>query len=116
MAQLLKLGGVKIKKPTTFDLESYNITKAGRTTDGIMHLDFIANKRKFLFTYDVLAGDDLTAILNIIDSGTMFFTIEYKDNNVNRSATVYVGVIKKTQFRTDGVWYWKKATFNLIEK
>ena len=116
MAQVLKLGGVTIKQPTSFDIEEYNLTKAGRTTDGLMHLDFIAKKYKFLFSYDVLAGNDLTTIRNIISGANMFFLIEYKENNVNKSATVYVGAIHKRQFRTDGVWYWKDVAFDLIEQ
>lgn len=117
MAQLLKLGGATIKQPTSFNLESYVLTKGGRSTDGTMHLDKIAKKRKFLFTYDVLRGDNLTTILNIIDDTNMFFTIEYKDNTgAAKTATVYVGAIKKEQFRTDGLWVWKDVAFDLIEQ
>ena len=48
MAQLITLGGTTIKKPNDFQLEEYNITKAGRTADATMQLDFIADKIKFL--------------------------------------------------------------------
>jgi hypothetical protein len=116
MAQILTLNGRTIKQPTSFRIEKYNLTKAGRTSDGTMHLDFIAAKRKFYFEYEVLAGDELDTILDVIGGTTMFFDITYKDNNVNYSATVYVGAISKKQFRTDGVWYWKDVSFDLIEQ
>lgn len=117
MAQLLKLNGTTIKKPQSFDLESYNLTKAGRTLDGTMHLDLIAKKKKFLLKYDVLHANDLATILGIIDGNDMFFTLSYVDNDTTYTKTVYVGAIKKKQFRTDsGAWYWKDVTFDLIEQ
>ena len=117
MAQILQLDGTIIKKPTSFNIEKYNITKAERTSDGTMHMDFIAKKRKFLFKYDSLKGNDLETILDIIDGTNMFFDLEYIENDVNKSATVYVGDIKSEQFRTDtGAWYWTNVSFDLIEQ
>ena len=116
-AQLITLGGVTIKKPNSFDLEEYNITKAGRTADATMQMDYIAAKIKYLIKYDVLSGAEYDKIRAIIRTSTMFFTIAYKDNDVVKSATVYVGAIKRTQFRTDaGAWYWKNVEFDLIEQ
>jgi len=116
MAQLLKLGGVTIKKPTSFRIERYTLTKAGRVASGLMTLEYIAKKRKFVFEYEVISGTELNTILDIIDTTTMFFTINYRENNVNKSATVYAGHIPSEQFRTDGVWYWKDVNFDLIEQ
>lgn len=118
MGQLLKLNGTTIKKPTDFILEKYYLSKAGRTANGLIHIDKIASKRKFLFSYDSLEGNNLTTILNIIDNDSItFFTIEYKDDTgAAKTATVYVGAISKTQFRTDGQWVWKGVTFDLIEQ
>lgn len=115
-AQLLKLGGSQVKQPKTFTISSYNLTKSGRTANGKMYMDLIAKKRKFALQYDVIGGNDLTAILTVIDSDAMFFTIDYFDNGVSKTATVYVGDISKTQFRTDGGWYWKDVKFDLIEQ
>lgn len=116
MAQLIKLGNTTVKKPTSFRIETYNITKSGRTASGKMCMDLIAKKRKFFFEYAVLAGADLDVILGIIDSTAMFFSLEYVDNGVTKTATVYGGAIAKDQFRTDGGWYWKNVKFDLIEQ
>jgi hypothetical protein len=117
MAQLIQLGGQTIKNPTSLDLEDYNITKAGRTADATMQIDFIAAKRKFLLKYDVLSGAEYAIIKSIIRTSTMFFNISYMDNDEQMTAEVYVGAIKRTTFRNDtGAIYFKDVTFDLIER
>lgn len=117
MAQLITLNGSTIKTPNNFQIEEYNLTKAGRTADGMMHLDFISDKTKFLLRYTNLSQNDYNTIRAKIRTPTMFFTITYKDNDVTYSKTVYVGAIHRTQYRTDtGAWYWKDVQFDLIEQ
>lgn len=116
MADVLKLNTTTIKKPKSFRISKYNLTKSGRVASGKMVMDLIAKKRKFELSYDVISGTDWNTILNIIDSQTMFFTLTYTENNAEKTATVYVGEISADKFRTDGVWYWKNVTFNLIEQ
>ena len=117
MAQTVKLSGVTIKTPSDFSFDYYNLTKAGRTADGTMHMDLIAKKRKFFFKYSVLSASELETITNIIDGTTMFFTLTYYDNNVLQTATVYTGAIHKTAFRSDtGAWYFRDVGFDLIEQ
>jgi hypothetical protein len=117
----IKLNGVVIKQPKNedFHMNTYNLTKSGRVASGKMKMDLIAKKRKFEFTYPVISAGDFQAIIAIIDSSEMFFSIEYTDTNdgVVKSATVYVGEINKVPFRTDQFgWYWKDVKFNLIEQ
>jgi len=114
--QVLTLAGQSIKQPKDFKIDSFNLTKAGRVATGDMTLEYIATKRKFYFEYEVLRGDDLDTIKDIITGSTMFFTLTYKDNDVEESATVYAGALTKTQFRTDGKWVWKSPAFDLIEQ
>lgn len=116
MAMDITLGGISIKQPTKFDIEKYNLTKSGRVASGLMKMEIIAKKRKFLFQYDVISGTDLDTILGVIDTNTAFFTIGYKENEVAKTATVYSGAISATRFRTDGKWYWKDVKFDLIEQ
>jgi hypothetical protein len=116
MASLLKLGGTTIRKPKTFEIERYNITKSGRLASGKMVMDLIAKKRKFQFAYDVIDSINYDKILAVIDSDNMFFGIEYEENNVIKTAMVYVGSIKSKKFREGNIWYWKDFNFNLIEQ
>ena len=90
-----------------------------RLADATMVGDLIAKKRKFYFTYDAISGDDLDTILEAIcDSTTLFFPLEYLENGVHKTATVYVGSIPTELHRAGKTtnWVWKNVTFNLIEK
>ena len=116
MAQAITLGGTAIKTPSEFEIEEYNLTKAGRVTSGKMTMEYIDAKSKFLLRWEVISGTDVATILNKIRTTSMFFTITYYDNGVQYSATVYVGAIRKKQYRTDGVWYWTDFGFDLIEQ
>lgn len=115
-ADILKLNDTTIKKPKDFKISKFNLTKSGRVASGKMVMDLVAKKRKFEFSYEVLSGPELDTILSIIDTDAMFFTISYVENGTEKSATVYVGEISHKRFRTDGVWYWKDVSFNLIEQ
>jgi hypothetical protein len=118
MSMGIKLNNILIKQPAAgnFTIQKYNLTKSGRVASGNMTMELIAKKRKFLFKYDVLSGTDLETIVSIIDTDNMFFTIDYVEDSIAKSAIVYVGAINQDKFRTDGVWYWKNVTFDLIEQ
>lgn len=113
------VNGIAIKNPSKFKIERYNITNMERLADATMVGDLIAKKRKFYFTYDAISGDELDNILEAIwDSTTLFFPLEYLENGVSKTATVYVGSIPTELHRAGRTtnWVWKNVTFNLIEK
>ena len=116
MATLTKIDGVTVKTPSDFGIEKYNLTKSGRVASGRMMIDLVAKKRKFTFAYEVISGKDLDVLLSVIDTEKMFFPLQYEENGVTKTATVYAGAIKAKKWRTDGVWYWKGVTFDLIEQ
>lgn len=111
-----KINETVIKTPHDFDIERYNITKAGRVANGSMVMDLIAKKRKFLFRYKVISGTEMNKILSLIDTTAMFFVLTYEENGEEKTATCYAGHIPTKRFRTDGVWYWKDMNFDLIER
>lgn len=113
------VNNVPIKNPSTFKIERYNVTNMERLADATMVGDLIAKKRKFYFTYDAISGDDLDKILEAIwDSSTLFFTLEYVENGIQKTATVYVGSIPTELHRAGKTtnWVWKNVSFNLIEQ
>jgi hypothetical protein len=113
------VNGIAIKNPSKFKIERYNITNMERLADATMVGDLIAKKRKFYFTYDAISGDELDKILEAIwDSTTLFFPLEYLENGVPKTATVYVGSIPTELHRAGRTtnWVWRNVTFNLIEK
>lgn len=109
---------VQIKSPLTgnFTIERYNLTKSGRLASGLMVMDLIAKKRKFLFRYPAITARDMNTILDLIDGTTMFFSLSYWENNVIKYATCYVGHIPSTIHRTGENWVWTDVDFDLIER
>ena len=113
------IGGVAIKNPSAFKIERYNVTNMERLADAKMVGDLIAKKRKFYFTYDAISGYDLDVILEAIwETNELFFTLEYVENGVSKSAVVYAGSIPTELHKAGRTtnWVWKNVTFNLIEQ
>ena len=113
----MKLNDIEIKNPTRLSIERYNLTEAGRLANGLMVMDFIAKKRRFNLQYEVISAKDMNTILDILDTEEMFHTLEYVENDVTKTATVYVGAIPSDKFRSEtGSWYWRNMNFALIER
>ena len=112
------LNGRGIKNPSSFKIERYNVTNMERLAGATMVGDLIAKKRKFYFTYDAIKGRDLDNILDAIwETNEVFFTLQYVENNVSKSAIVYAGSIPSELHSAKGnEWVWKNVSFNLIER
>jgi len=111
------INGVQIKSPPmNISIEKYNITNAGRTADGNMKMDFIAQKRKFILNYPVISTQEVELIESLIYTPNLFFEFTYTEDNIVKSATVYTGALKKIPAWHDYVWYWKDYEVHLIEQ
>lgn len=112
------VNGVRIKRPSTFKVERYNVTTMERLSNASMVGDLIAKKRKFYFTYDAITAEDFDAILSAIyDGDALFFTLSYPDRDQVKTAEVYVGSIPSELHRMSKKnAVWKNVTFNLIER
>lgn len=112
-----KINGTPIKRPSNFKIERYNVTNLERLANAEMCGDLIAKKRKFYFTYEAIQSDDLDKILDLIwETNSLFYTLTYVENNVEKTAIVYSGAIPSDLYRTGSKWVWKNVTFSLIEK
>lgn len=116
MQQTITIDGTAIKRPSSFDIGSYNLTKAGRVASGKMMLDLIAKKTKLQLAYTTISSVDRSSILNLIDRTTLFFTVTYVEDNVVQTKQMYAGEIQGKQLRTGTVWYWQDFKFDLIEQ
>lgn len=113
------VNGVPIKNPSSFKIERYNVTDMQRLANAEMVGDLIAKKRKFYFEYEAITAEDLNTILKAIwDTNKLFYTLQYVENGVTKTATVYSGSIPTDLYRAGATtnWVWQNVTFNLIEK
>lgn len=112
------VNGVRIKNPSTFKIECYNVTTMERLSNADMVGDLVAKKRKFYFTYDAISAEEFATILSAVyDSDALFFTLEYSNSGRTERATVYVGSIPaELHYMSNRNAVWKNVTFNLIER
>lgn len=117
MQSAYAINGVVIKRPTTFKIERYKVTNLERIANGDMVGDLLSKKLKFYFTYESISAAELNNILDILwETDAIFYTLQYVENNVVKTAQVYPGSIPSELHRTGGEWIWKDLTFNLIEQ
>lgn len=112
------VNGVRIKNPSAFRIERYNVTTMERLSNADMVGDLVAKKLKFYFTYEAITAEDFDAILSAIyDGPSLFFPLEYPTSSGTKRATVYVGSIPSDlHFMSGSNMVWKNVTFNLIER
>lgn len=109
----------RIKNPSTFKIERYNVTTLERLTNADMVGDLVAKKLKFYFTYEAINWYDLNTILDTIwEAPGLFFDLSYPYNGVQKTARVYVGSIPSELHYAGRStnWVWKNVTFNLIQR
>lgn len=112
----LVVDGVSFKEPTSIQFESYNLTKAGRTTDGKMHLDLVAKKRKLLVYYKVVDSFDKKRIEDVLNGTNMFMQVQYNEDNIRKTALCYVGELKSKPAIKGALWKYPDYEFHLIEQ
>ena len=116
---MFTINGSRIKNPSSFKIERYNITTMNRLANGNMVGDLIAKKLKFYFTYDAISGYELDYILDLIwETKNIFYTLGYVENGIAKTAEVYAGSIPTELHRAGQTtnWVWKNVTINLIER
>jgi hypothetical protein len=94
MMLMLKINGTDIKTPSSFawGLQDLSSDDSGRTLDGIMHKDRIAQKRRLDCSWDNPTKDEASTILKAVN-GTIFMQVTYPDTMSGNyeTRTFYVG-------------------------
>lgn len=112
------IDGVPIKTPTELKVGIYRLSKAERTASGKMVMEVIAIKRRLDLTWEIIADDDLSTILDVLES-KVFHTVTYPDPQSGESHTItaYVGDITQEAFqRRAGKRFWRNVSIALIEQ
>lgn len=94
MADILALNGVALKTPAelTWSLQDLSSPDTGRTLDGIMHKDRVAQKVKLVGKWAAMTTAEASTLLKAVNA-SVNFQLTYFDvqENANRTATFYVG-------------------------
>lgn len=117
---LKKINGIAIKSPSscTWGLQDISSDDSGRTADGKMHKDIIAQKRKMDCVWNGLSQSEAATLLQQVNA-SVFLEVTYDDpmSGTEETRTFYIGD------RTAPVHMWNSTTkvftsisFNFIEQ
>lgn len=117
---MLKINGTKIKTPSSFawGLQDLSSEDAGRTLDGVMHKDIVAQKRKLDCSWSGLTSEEASTLLQAVNS-SIFLDITYPDALSGREETrkFYTGdKSAPVHMWTSGQKTYSSVSFNFIEK
>lgn len=114
----LSIGGVALPCPIQLTVNDELIWSAntGRTANGQMVGDVVAQKKKLEITWGILKEFEYLTIKKQLKTG--FFPITFQDDGVEMTISGYRGTIKKEVlgYVGDGHFYYKSASVELIEQ
>lgn len=115
---ILQVNGVWIPDPSSLQwgIQSVSDENAGRTTDGLMHVNLITRKRKLELEWVGVSFSVASEILNAVNPET--FNVTYLDALTNTRLTkkFYVGDRTAMVYSySDGYKRYQNVAFNIIE-
>lgn len=116
MEAILKAGDVALPSPVSLSIDDEIIWSAdtGRTMDGAMTGDVIAEKKALNIAWGYLLEEELILIKSYLVSG--FFPITFHDDGIDMSIEVYRGTLSKTYAGYFGNEHWySSATVKIVE-
>lgn len=115
---ILQVNGTYIPDPSSLQwgLQTVSDSNAGRTTDGKMHVNRIAQKRKLNLSWTGVSFAVAAEILNAVNPET--FSVTYLDalTNTRLTKTFYVGDRTAPVYSYhDGYKWYSNVSFDIIE-
>jgi hypothetical protein len=111
-----EIESLDLPSPQSIDISRFDLTKARRTTDGTMQMQYIATKMRIDVKWAYLPATTAQQILSFLETHKPFFKLEFEDADGTKKITVYVGDIKYTPyFKFGGVRYYETFTTSFIE-
>lgn len=118
MKEILKAGNIVLPAPVSLSVSDELIwsSDTGRTMDGTMVGEIVAEKKTLSIKWGCLTESDIVLIKRGILSG--FFPITFRDDGLDITMTAYRGTLSKEQIGWLGdrnFWY-RSAAVDLIER
>lgn len=114
---MVKINGVQIPSPSTYQIGIYDLSKAERVASGYLMIERIATKRKIELSWNYLNNEQLSSLLTLVSS--VSFIVEYTDpqTNAKKTGEFYCGdrQAEAIDYHNGQIRY-KNIKFNLIER
>lgn len=118
MKEILRAGGIILPAPVSITVNDELIwtSDTGRTMDGTMVGEIVAEKKTVAIKWGVLQESELVLIKSGIIVG--FFPVTFHDDGIDMTITAYRGTLSKEQLGrlSDGIFWYKSAAVDLIER
>lgn len=115
---LLRAGNIDLPSPIKMTVNDEIIwsSDTGRTLDGTMMGDIVAEKKNINIGWAWLTEEEARLIKNCLVAG--FFPITFRDYGVDVTIESYRGTISKEVGGSvgDGVFYYKSVTVDVIQR
>lgn len=111
-------GSTTLPSPTSLTVADEIIwsSDTGRTLDGTMWGEVVAEKKNLSIKWEYLTEAEMLTIRNSLPAG--FFSFTFPDNGAATTITGYRGTLSKELLGTlsDGVTYYKTVTVDIIQR
>ena len=118
MREILRAGDIVLPAPVSITVNDELIwtSDTGRTMDGTMVGEIVAEKKTVSIKWGVLQESELALIKTGIIAG--FFPVTFRDDGISMTITMYRGTLSKEQigWLGDGIFWYRNATVDLIER
>ena len=118
MADILKCGSTVLPAPMSITSGDEIIwsKNTGRTTNGDMAGDVIAEKKTLDIRWGILTEAEVQLIKQKITTG--FFPITFRDDGISMTINTYRGSLSKEHmgYVGDGIYYYRSATAQIVQK
>ena len=114
---ILECDGQELPAPVSLKVDDEIIwsSATGRTLDGTMLGDVVAEKKTLSVNWGILQESELMIIKNKLIAG--FFPITFHDDGQDITITTYRGTLSKEQIGRldDGIFYYRSASVQIIQ-
>lgn len=118
MKEILRAGSIVLPAPVSLSVNDELIwsSDTGRTMDGTMVGEIVAEKKTLSIKWGCLMEKDIALIKRGIIAG--FFPVTFRDEGLDITITAYRGTLSKEQigWLGDGNFWYKSASVDLIER
>lgn len=118
MEAILQAGGVELPAPVSLSVNNEIIwtSDTGRTLDGTMIGDVVAEKCTLSIKWGILKESEVKLIRNKMIAG--FFPFTFRDEGIDVTIESYRGTLSKDVlgYIGDGIFYYKSASVEIIQR
>lgn len=118
MAAILRAGAVELPCPVSLSVNDEIIwsSKTGRSTNGVMVGDVIAEKKNLSIKWEFLNENEVKVVKDNLRTG--FYPVTFRDDGIEITISAYRGTLTKEHlgYIGDGHYYYRSVSVTIVEQ